>query len=47
MMVLTAFSALLGLAAAWVPGHFGVHVAWYVCSVGIFILGSIFKAGSK
>lgn len=41
-----AISALLGCASAWVLGHFGVHVAWYVCSVAIFILGSI-KGSAK
>jgi len=40
-------SALLGVGASWVLAHFGVHVAWYVCSVAIFIIGSIFRAGGS
>ena len=42
-----AFSALIGLAAHWVLSHFGVIVPWYVCSVALFILGSLFRAGAK
>jgi len=37
-----AISAGLGWLAAWVLSYFGVHVPWYVCSVGIFILSAIF-----
>lgn len=46
-LVLVAFGlaigALMGVAAAWVLSYFGVIVPWYVCWVGIIILGSIFK----
>jgi hypothetical protein len=42
-----AVSAGLGVLAAWVLMHFGVHVAWYVCSAAIFLLGCIFKASPQ
>ncbi len=41
------FSCLLGWAASWVLGYFGVKVPWFVCSVAVFILGSIFSRSSK
>lgn len=41
------FSAILGIAAAWVLTYFGAHVPWYVCSVAIFILGAVFRGGSS
>lgn len=41
------FSALLGYGASWVLSYFGVKVPWYVCSVGIFILGAIFGKGAS
>jgi hypothetical protein len=41
------FSAALGYGASWVLSYFGVKVLWYVCSVGIFILGAIFGKGAS
>jgi hypothetical protein len=41
------FSCLMGWAASWVLSYFGVHVPWYVCSVAIFIIGTIFPSGSS
>lgn len=37
-----AISAGLGWLAAWVLSYFGVHVPWYVCSVALFIIGTLF-----
>jgi len=42
-----AISAGLGFGASWVLSYFGVAVPWYVCSVALFILGSIFGSGAR
>lgn len=47
LAIFGAVSAGMGWAASWVLSAFGVHVAWYVCSVGIFLLGAIFGRGGK
>jgi len=47
LVLALGFSASLGFGASWVLGYFGVKVPWYVCSVAIFILGAIFKAGGS
>lgn len=47
LLLAAGFSAVLGTGTAWVLGCFGVHVAWYVCSVALFILGSVLRAGSR
>jgi hypothetical protein len=33
--------AAIGFGCAWVLGHFGVHMEWYVCSVAVFLFGFI------
>jgi hypothetical protein len=43
MALSVSFSCLLGYAASWVLSHFGVKVAWYVCSVAIWLLMVIFR----
>ena len=36
-------SAAIGYGVSWVLAHFGVNVAWYVCSVAIFLVGVIVR----
>jgi hypothetical protein len=45
LVVGVAFSCIIGWLASWVLGYFGIHVPWYVCSVGAFVLGCIFRGG--
>lgn len=43
LLVILAFGAIGGIAASWVLSYFGVHVPWYVCWVGLALLGGTFR----